>query len=259
MTECCSLWFGSDFTVLERACLRSVINQGHRLTLYLYEVCPDVPEGITLADANTILPYETAVSYITKGKIAIFADWFRYQLQALGRGIWLDCDAYLLRPLDGRASYLMGVDRPNGQIQNGVLRLPPDSEVLLGLLSMFEHPYIPRWVPWKPRLKAQFVNLIGGDVDLARLPWGTTGPDALTALARRHGVYHNALEPDVLYPKRWEEAAWVLDPAIQLEDVITPRTLSIHLYNEMIKSFKTKPAPKGSFLARIQQEGAAAS
>jgi len=233
MTECCSLWFGSDFTVLERACLRSVINQGHRLTLYLYEVCPDVPEGITLADANTILPYETAVSYITKGKIAIFADWFRYQLQALGRGIWLDCDAYLLRPLDGRASYLMGVDRPNGQIQNGV--------------------------PWKPRLKAQFVNLIGGDVDLARLPWGTTGPDALTALARRHGVYHNALEPDVLYPKRWEEAAWVLDPAIQLEDVITPRTLSIHLYNEMIKSFKTKPAPKGSFLARIQQEGAAAS
>jgi hypothetical protein len=33
-------------------------------------------------------------------------------------------------------------------------------------------------------------------------------------------------------------------------------TVTVHLWNERIKHFKEKPAPKGSFLARLQQEGA---
>lgn len=40
------------------------------------------------------------------------------------------------------------------------------------------------------------------------------------------------------------------------DGMIGPDTLSIHLYNELIKGFNETPAPPGSFLAQLQREGA---
>lgn len=54
---------------------------------------------------------------------------------------------------------------------------------------------------------------------------------------------------------RWEKADWILDPAVRLEEVVTERTVALHLWNECIKGFKGEPAPEGSFLYRLQQEG----
>jgi hypothetical protein len=88
------------------------------------------------------------------------------------------------------------------------------------------------------------------------MPWGSAGPRALTALAKQHRVAELAEPPEVLYPARWQDADWIRDPAVKLEDVITERTVSIHVWNERIKHFKNEPAAPGSFLARLQAEGA---
>jgi hypothetical protein len=40
-----------------------------------------------------------------------------------------------------------------------------------------------------------------------------------------------------------------------LEEIITERTVGIHLWNECIKGYKDAAAPKGSFLDRLQREG----
>lgn len=36
---------------------------------------------------------------------------------------------------------------------------------------------------------------------------------------------------------------------------MTPNSLALHLWNELIRGFKDKPAPAGSFLARLHAEG----
>jgi hypothetical protein len=86
------------------------------------------------------------------------------------------------------------------------------------------------------------------------MPWGALGPQGLTAVATRYGVAGEALAPEILSPVHWDDARWILDPALGLEDVVAPATIAVHLYNEVIKGFKDQPAPPGSFLDRLQQE-----
>lgn len=43
-------------SALERMCLRSMLAQGHRVTLYTYDDVAGAPEGVVRRDANEILP-----------------------------------------------------------------------------------------------------------------------------------------------------------------------------------------------------------
>jgi hypothetical protein len=88
------------------------------------------------------------------------------------------------------------------------------------------------------------------------MPWGMTGPHALTALARSASLTARASPTDVFFPAPWRNASWICDPAIKLDQIVTSRTVAIHLWNECIKGFKDEPAVPGSFLHRLQQEGA---
>jgi hypothetical protein len=150
----------------------------------------------------------------------------------------------------------MGEFEP-GRINNGLIRIPADSPLLPPLIALFQEKSIPAWLPPRAWLAAWWRLRTTGRSGLAEMPWGSAGPQALTALAHRHGVAHLAEPPEVLYPARWQDADWIRDPAVRLEDVITDRTVSIHVWNERIKQFKDAPAPAGSFLARLQAEGAA--
>lgn len=88
------------------------------------------------------------------------------------------------------------------------------------------------------------------------MPWGTFGPQALTAVMRQFGLEHHAAPPDVYYPTTYHDASWLLRPDLSLDNIITPRTRAIHLFNKIIAEYKEHPAPTGSFLARLQAEGA---
>ena len=189
------------------------------------------------------------------GSVALFSDRFRYDLLRGGCGVWVDTDCYFLAPLPDDRPHLFG-RFDEGIIDSAVLRLPADSPLLPELLAPFEERAVPAWLPLRARADAWWRLRRTGRTEIARMPWGSLGPRALTAAARGHGVYRLALPPEVLCAVHWDDAAWIRDPSIQIEDVTTPRTRAIHLYNEIIKSFKDQPAPAGSFLARLQDEGA---
>lgn len=253
MLQCVTLWVGEGLGAVERACLRSVIRQGHRLTLYCYGELIGIPDGVEVQDASQILP-ASAVLRHRLGSVAPFSDWFRYQLLKRGLGTWIDTDMYLLRPLDEQAEYLFGEERPE-IINNAVLRLPINSPALDELLGPFEG-IIPSWLAPKDRVGSQLRKWLRGGVEVGAMPWGTTGPAALTAAAAKFGLSSLALPPPVFYPVPWQRAAWVLDPAIELQQMVTDSTIGIHLWNECIKGFKNDPAPAGSFLERLHREGA---
>lgn len=252
-SDCVSLWIGDALGAVERACLRSIMRHGHRLALYCYGEPAGVPDGVEVRDAGSILP-QSAIFRQPGGSVGHFADWFRYELQRRALGTWVDTDIYLLRPIEMEPDYLFGEQEP-GVINNGVLRLPPQSPVLIELLRPFQRGTTPDWLPWRSRIPARVREIVGGKVDFARLPWGSTGPHALTALARKHGLLSKALPPDIFYPAPWQEAGWIRNPEVTVEQVATDRTIAVHLWNECIKGFKDEAAPEGSFLARLQREG----
>ena len=254
LTPCLTLWIGPALGPVERACLRSWLRHGHPAALYCYRAPEGVPEGVELRDATEILPESLIVRHRT-GSVSLFSNRFRYALLQRGLGTWLDADVYLLAPLDSSRPYLIGEEAPS-RLNGAVLRLPPDSPLLQPLLALFEEKSVPSWLPWRARAAAWWRLRTTGRSGIARMPWGSAGPDALTALARRLGLMGEALPPELFYPAGWKKAEWVRDPRIGLEDIVGERTVAVHLWNERIKRFKHAPAPAGSFLARLQAEGA---
>lgn len=254
LPPCVTLWIGPRLGLLERACLRSVLRHGHRLTLYCYDPPEGVPDGVRLADAAAILPRSRVIRH-RGGSPSLFSNLFRYELQRRGLGTWTDADVYLLTSLDGTRDYLLGYEAP-GVINGAVLRLPPTSPLLRPLISLFDEREVPPWLPWRPRLAARLRLAARGTTGLADMPWGTAGPKALSWLAERFGVADHALPREVLYPVPWQEAQWISDPAAPVSEKVTPRTVAIHLWNERIRHLKDRPARPGSFLARLQAEGA---
>ena len=253
MIDCVTLWVGQRLGVIERACMRSVLRQGHTLALYCYDEPVGVPEGVELRDATKII----ARSDIEAPRVArpdLYSDWFRYELLSRGIGTWLDTDVYLISRLDLESPHLFG-EQGAGVLNNAVLRLPRNSPLLTQLLEPFRRRMIPRWLPWRVYLPLRIREVLTGDADLTRLPWGTTSPHALTAIVRAAGLGHLAEPPERFYPVPGQEAEWILRPDRRLEDVVHEGTVAIHLWNECIKGFKNEPAPRGSFLHRLQQEG----
>lgn len=252
--QCVTLWVGSRLGAVERACLRSVLRQGHRLALYRYGQVDGVPEGVEVRDAAGVLP-ESAVFRHRSGSFGLFADWFRYALLKLGAGTWVDTDVYLIHPLPEGDDHLFGEQAP-GIINNAVLRLPSGSGILDDLLRPFERGALPVGIGRRAGVAAGVRKLVHGKLDLARLPWGSTGPHALTRAVAERGLGARAEPPQVFYPVPWQKAAWIADPGIGLDDVVGPETVAIHLWNECIKQMKERPAPAGSFLERLHGEGA---
>lgn len=224
------------------------------MRLFCYDRIDCVPEGVEIADAAGILPVERITRY-KNGSVALFANHFRYALQRHDPGIWVDTDHYCLKPLDFPDSHLFG-RQANGHIANGVLRLPPDSPVVTSLLDLFDGRSIPVWAGTKLQRRARVLLEERGRIPWGELRWGLTGPEALTHYLTIEGLDGLAKPPCVFYPTDFTEAAWIVDPSRSLAEFVGADTVAVHLWNEKIKSFKNDPAPAGSFLARVQAEGA---
>ena len=249
-----TLWIGDDPGALERACLRSAVRHGHRVALYCYRAPATPIPGVEVRDAATILPEDKVIRY-RNGSVSLFSNWFRYALLRRSEAIWIDADVYFVAPLDMRPDWIVGMQ--DERIANmAALKLPADAPILDDLLAPFERGARPAGLSPRQRVKLLGRRLRGERITLPDMPWGVTGPNALTALLRRHGLMHLALPPEVLSPVPYLSADWILRPDVALEDVVGPRTVAVHLWNEMIKSHKAAPAPAGSFLARLQREGA---
>jgi hypothetical protein len=253
MTDVCvAMWIGPRLGAVERACVRSILRAGHELILYCYAEPDGVPDGVTLADAAEVLPEDQIVRHHT-GSVSLFSNRFRYELMRRGAGTWVDLDTYLVAPLPLQP--LLLTRETDDVLSNSPLRLPSDSPMLPELLVPFEERKVPSWLPWRPRAAAYWRLWRSGRTGIAEMPWGTLGPRALTHAAKRHGAFELALPREQFNPVHWTEADWILDPQRTLDDVVTPRTAAVHLYNERIRAFKDDPAPPGSFLERLQREG----
>ncbi|MEM6664248.1 MAG: hypothetical protein AAF666_18960 [Pseudomonadota bacterium] len=238
-----AIWIGGPMGPVHAACLRSFVATGHDVILHGYDVPVDVPHGVTFSDAEKLLPRDRYFFRHKKtGSLAPFCDLLRYEILAQGLGLYVDCDVFCVSPIVD-AAYIFGL-QPTGSINNAVLKLPPECPALRDLLSIKKAwQFSPPWQPLSRRLKWKAQRLIGKGT-LAHLPYGTTGPMALTWYLQKHGLHVHAKPEGVFYPVGPEDIAQIMDPSLGIQGLIQPETATLHLYNEALRQIPhDDPAP----------------
>jgi hypothetical protein len=246
-----SLWIGGALGTIERLSLRSFVAQGHPVALYTYGDVAGVPAGVERRDAETVLPRAMAdANRYPTGSHALFSNMFRMELQRLGLGMWVDADVVAMREVNIDGPFVVG--RESDRFLNGaILKLAPDSPLLRDWLVVASAGQVPAWLPFHRAPREWVKQALGGKVHPSELPFGTFGPKSITALAERHGLTGEAQPEPVFYPLHPRQAVRIYDPALKLEDVVRPETLTIHLWNEKLRELKKTVPPEGSILAEL--------
>lgn len=250
-------WDGPPLGFIERLCIRSFLEQGHRVEVFSYYGLEHLPEGALAVDANEILPNpDSIIRHERTGSAAIHADKFRYHLLRKRPGIiWTDTDIYCLKPFEPAEGYLFGLENDK-VICNAVMALPAESQTLMDLVAFCEDEYaIPVWMP--PRHVAEMRDRAeaGSPLHVSEMPWGAWGPRALTHFLHKNDEFHHRQAEHVLYPVPYEDRRMFCRPAWRTWKRVKDDTLSLHFYGRRLRAhLETKYdglPPDGSLLAQL--------
>ena len=208
-----SLWVGSTLSKLERMCIQSYLNQGHLFYLYVYDYAGEVPEGVKVRDADSVVSSNKIEQF---QNLANFSDYFRYNLLLRNGGYWVDLDNFCLRPYDFQVPYVFSSQRPgpksnDSEINAGVIKVPANSEIMTFCVKQVEM------------------------MDTKTNHWSQIGPGLLMDAYHRFGL------------ERYLRTYWTFCPLDYFgapANVISPshgdyqfpkETYSVHLWNEEMR------------------------
>ena len=249
-----SLWIGSELSTLERICARSWIHHGHRFELFVYDDVGNVPDGVVLRDANTIIPEKEVALW--RNSYAIFADLFRWTLLYEQGGYWVDMDMLCLKPFDFEDEILFGCEHSKAA-SIGVLKLPAKHLIAREMLALARDPNrIIGNERFKLKLKKYLRShlLFGSTMGLR---WGEAGgPRAFTLSLKKHGYFQLGKPFTFFYPVDPLNWRCLFDETLGGEGSFYATTYAVHLWNELLRreSFcKEGPFHPHSFMARQQK------
>ena len=247
-----ALWIGHTLGKISSSCLQSFVMRGHKVLLHTYGTVSGVPEGVQCVDANEIIPAEKIFKHNHTGSYALFSDVFRYELLTKVCGIYVDCDVYCLKPIViPESSYLLGYESDN-KINGAVLALPQDSSLLKLLLDAAYNPFfVPPWYKKSRQKRLKFKKMLGIGQHISDMPWGVIGPDAITYFVNQLQLIDQVQPIDIFYPVHYQCIGQLLDPRLQIEDIVSSKTVCVHLYNEMLRNVDLEKIAPESILAKM--------
>lgn len=250
LPEIHALWVGTKLGPISRCCLSSFVMQGHKVFLHTYNKIDDLPDGVSILDANHIIPKNKIFKHKETGSYALFSDVFRYELLKKIDGIYVDCDVYCLKPITKNPhGYILGYE-DSKMINGAILALPKDSPALSSLLAAAYDPhFIPPWYSKNKQTKLKMKKMIGIGRHISDMPWGIIGPHAITYFIKNYALTSYVQPSDIFYPVHYQCINQLLDPELNIEDVTTSRTLCVHLYNEMLRDIDLSGLPSTSLLS----------
>jgi len=127
MAKVSSLWVGNPMTTAHGVALSSFVYYGHEVKLYLYDMSLEVPPGVIKADANEIIP-ESEI-FLHYGKLAPFADYFRYNMIEKTGEMWVDADTVCLSDYFFEDKEYVFIEEMPGFYAQGILKMPPNSDL----------------------------------------------------------------------------------------------------------------------------------
>ncbi|MDF0599198.1 glycosyltransferase family 2 protein [Psychromarinibacter sp. C21-152] len=231
-----SLWIGGSLSFLERVCLKSFVDHGHRTILYTYGKVAGVPEGVEVLDANRIFPNDNYIRHAKSGSPAVHADAFRYRMIELQNVIWIDADILCMQPWDFRDQWVFGWEKPGKLVCNAVLGLPRFSKTLKKLNALCETEYpIPPWAPPEEKARLEAAAQAGRPVHVSELEWGVWGPSALTHFLNETGEMQHVLPQMAFYPISFRDRRDLLVPGDVIDAQLDAGCYGVHLWNRRLR------------------------
>jgi len=248
-----SLWIGERLSKLELLSLQSFLANGHACHLYVYSDVGDVPSGVILKDAASIIPREFV--FKTGGSLSIFSDWFRHELLFACGGYWVDLDIVCLRPLRFEDPIVVGKEDCS-KISGALMRFPKGHEITRALADVGKEPNrsMPYDTPADTRRKLIRKYVLGNRRN--RVEWGESGgPVAMTKMFKHQRLLKLAKPYYYFHPIHFSfwRCAW--DDTFR--DGLGPFQASycIHLWNEKIRRGgamnKDGPFPRHSLIQQL--------
>jgi hypothetical protein len=232
-------WHGPPLGPVREACLRSFVDHGYRFHLYTYDAV-DVPDGITVMDADPVLPraemFHFENPFTGRPDLGPFSDVFRFRLLATSGGWWSDVDTVSLSPDLPEVETAWAQENPEAApraVGTSQIALRAGSDLAL-------------------RLDAECFALSRSPLEFREV----LGPKLLSRVIEESGLPpSNFGTADTFYPVRWIEAFKLWLP--QYSDEITKKTASA-MFLPVYQSFPQylgldvgKLPPTGSYLAGL--------
>jgi hypothetical protein len=181
-----SLWIGNVLSPLERLSIRSWIAMGHTVKLYCYSEIDNIPNGVDLQDANSIIALSMMCPASDNKRLSksytFSANRFRYELLARYGGVWLDLDMVLLEPLRCADDYLFAKVN-SSKLNNAVLGVgKPGMSLAVRLAEVAADPLkLQPWDTLDRRLKKRLIQY-GVHPGHKEVPSFWSGPMALNGV-----------------------------------------------------------------------------
>ncbi|MGJ8587102.1 MAG: hypothetical protein ACSHXW_03025 [Yoonia sp.] len=233
-----ALWIEGSLSYLEQLCLKSFLDNGHRVVLYHYGELENVPDGIELADANEILPAKNFLVHEETDSLALHSDLFRYRMLAkTDKMIWADTDAYCRKPFIPIDGHLYGYQSEKS-INGGVLCFPKDSATFEKILAFTSDEYaVPTWYRQRYVRRLQRSLAEGNPIHASKQPWGVWGPSIITHFLNETGEAKFALPMEYLYPFSFGERRLMQRRRLpDVDQFITENTMSIHFFGRRMRA-----------------------
>jgi len=232
-------WHGPPLGPVREACLRSFVDLGYRFRLYAYDAVA-VPEGITVMDANRVVPrvelFHFENPFTGRPDLGPFSDVFRYRLLAARGGWWCDVDTVCLSPDVPEMETAWAQENPEAApkaVGGGQIALRAGSDLA-------------------QRLDAECTALSRAPLEFREV----LGPQLLTRIIEEFGLpTSNFGTADTFYPVRWIEAFKLWLP--QYSDEVTKKAATamfLPLYQSLPQYLGLdvgKLPPTGSYLADL--------
>ncbi len=248
-----SLWVGERLSRIEILSIRSFLANGHDYHLYAYSNIEGVPRGVTVKDANAILP--ESLIFRSRGSLSTFADWFRQELLHACGGYWADMDMVCLKPLRFDDPVVVG-KQDGAKVCNALMRFPQHHPLTRILADLGRDPN--RLLPFdnaaEKRTKLVRRYLLGNS--RARVGWGeSSGPTGLTRMLKHHGLLKLAKPFYFFYPLHHSLWTCVFDDSFRDGLGFLSSSYCVHLWNEKIRRIgridKSGPFPKKSLIQQL--------
>ena len=242
-----TLFLGQSLGWPEQLCLKSLMAQGHAVTLFSYGPVAGVPVGVSHQSAAGVLEPGPILDP-TVADPGLYADLFRlYLLHHHDGMIWADLRMLCLAPLVAPGGYLFAPeDDGKARFGTGILALPAKSAVLADMLTCAADPFaIPPFL--KPDLRRDYVaaRAAGRPVHVSRQPQGVWGGLMLSHFVAKHRLLAQALPQIALYPLAPGEAGLLEKPLAR----VVRRLGSGGIAVQMGRGLGPGGPPAGSYLA----------
>lgn len=251
-----TFWYGGDLGQLHLACIRSWLRCGHAVSLYSYESVNNVPDGVQLCDASSIISdeyFKDLIPLIRTERaswqpIVSLSDLLRMKGMELGLGCWLDTDVFLFEPVPYQKDKLHLAWEQTAFWQRkkvgvSIMYIPANNPMVADFLRVLSaKDLMPNWLGFRRKyiktLAWKLQGLKYRSVDISITAYGNL---AVRKLVKRHKFAKDILPKNYYYHWIGKETNRFFTDPLGKEVLENTNCIGIHVHRKHLADAPVAP------------------